>query len=335
MTEYIDTHCHLDGEEFDADRADVVLRAREAGCRRVFLPAIDLKTCRSVMDTCRQYPDVCYPMLGLHPEEVRADWADQLRAIREYLSPAPGADFGPVPRTTAAAPHTPGADFGPVPRTTAAAPHAIGADFGPVPCPAPPVIAIGEVGLDFYWSREFEQQQLLAFEEQVRWSVETRLPLMIHCRKAQNEMVAILKKYADDLPGGVFHCFTGNVLEARQLLEFPRFVLGIGGVLTFKKSNLPLTLAGSEAKQALTTGASEAKQSLTAAGSEAKQAGVPLERIVLETDAPYMAPVPMRGKRNEPAYIRYVIARLAEAYGVSEETICQQTTANVRRVFGV
>ncbi len=288
MTEYIDTHCHLDGEEFDADRADVVQRAREAGCRSVFLPAIDLKTCRSVMDTCRQYPDMCYPMLGLHPEEVRADWADQLRAIREYLPPVPGADFGPVP------------------------------------CPAPPVIAIGEVGLDFYWSREFEQQQLLAFEEQVRWSVETRLPLMIHCRKAQNEMVAILKKYADDLPGGVFHCFTGNALEARQLLEFPRFVLGIGGVLTFKKSNLPLTLAGSEAKQTLTAGA-----------GEAKQAGVPLERIVLETDAPYMAPVPMRGKRNEPAYIRYVIARLAEAYGVSEETICRQTTANVRRVFGV
>jgi TatD DNase family protein len=202
------------------------------------------------------------------------------------------------------------------------------------------------VGLDFYWSREFEQQQLLAFEEQVRWSVETRLPLMIHCRKAQNEMVAILKKYADDLPGGVFHCFTGNALEARQLLEFPRFVLGIGGVLTFKKSNLPLTLAGSEAKQSLTTGASEAKQllttgateakqALTAGAGEAKQAGVPLERIVLETDAPYMAPVPMRGKRNEPAYIRYVIARLAEAYGVSEETVCRQTTANVSRVFGV
>ena len=335
MMEYIDTHCHLDGEEFDADRADVVQRAREAGCRRVFLPAIDLKTCRSVMDTCRQYPDVCYPMLGLHPEEVRNDWADQLRAIREYLPPAPGADFGPVPRTTAAAPHTPGADFGPVPRTTAAAPHAIGADFGPVPCPTPHIIAIGEVGLDFYWSREFEQQQLLAFEEHVRWSVETRLPLMIHCRKAQNEMVAILKKYADDLPGGVFHCFTGNAQEARQLLEFPRFVLGIGGVLTFKKSNLPMTLAGSEAKQPLTTGASEAKQALTAGASEAKQAGVPLERIVLETDAPYMAPVPMRGKRNEPAYIRYVIARLAEAYGVSEETVCRQTTANVRRVFGV
>jgi len=167
-------------------------------------------------------------------------------------------------------------------------------------------IAIGEVGLDFYWSREFEQEQLEAFEQQVQWSVETRLPLMIHCRKAQNELVAILKKYAADLPGGVFHCFTGNEQEARQLLEFPQFVLGIGGVLTFKKSHLP----------------------------EVLPACVPLQRIVLETDAPYMAPVPMRGKRNESAYIRHVITRLAEAYQVSEEEIGRITSDNVIRVFG-
>ena len=103
-------------------------------------------------------------------------------------------------------------------------------------------IAIGEVGLDYYWSREFEQEQLAVFEEQVKWSVETRLPLMIHCRKAQNEMVKILHRYEKDLPGGVFHCFTGNEKEAAELLAFDRFCLGIGGVLTFKKSNLPTTL---------------------------------------------------------------------------------------------
>jgi TatD DNase family protein len=166
-------------------------------------------------------------------------------------------------------------------------------------------LAIGEVGLDFYWSREFEKEQLEAFEEQVRWSVETRLPLMIHCRKAQNEMVNILKRYARNLPGGVFHCFTGNEIEARQLLEFENFVLGIGGVLTFKKSHLP----------------------------EVLPACVPLDRIVLETDAPYMAPVPMRGQRNEPAFIPHVIARMAEAYGVTEEEICRQTNENVARIF--
>jgi TatD DNase family protein len=161
------------------------------------------------------------------------------------------------------------------------------------------------VGLDFYWSREFEQEQLLAFEEQVRWSVETRLPLMIHCRKAQNEMVSLLKRYAKDLPGGVFHCFTGNELEARELLQFEGFVLGIGGVSTFKKSHLP----------------------------EVLPAVVPLDRIVLETDAPYMAPVPHRGQRNEPAFVFEVLRKLAEAYGVSEEEVARITTDTAKRVF--
>ena len=264
---FIDTHCHLDGEEFAQDRDAVVQRACEAGCRSVFLPAIDVASCHTVLDVCAQYPDYCYPMLGLHPEEVRADWRSQLTAISHLLlavSQKPKAK-------------------------------------------SQKQIAIGEIGLDYYWSREFEQEQLEAFEEQVRWAVELQLPLMIHCRKAQNEMVAIIKKYAQDLVGGVFHCFTGNEQEARQLLEFPQFVLGIGGVLTFKKSHLHETLA----------------------------AVVPLDRIVLETDAPYMAPVPMRGQRNESSFIRYVITRLAEAYGVSEEEICERTNENVARVFGI
>ena len=253
----IDTHCHLDGEEFAADLNEVVARAREAGVSKIFVPGIDLKSCQTVIDLCRQYPDYCYPMLGLHPEEVRADWKEVLDRIRYSLTSK--------------------------------------------------IIAIGEVGLDFYWSREFEQEQLQAFEEQVRWSVETRLPLMIHCRKAQNEMVAILKKYSNDLPGGVFHCFTGNEIEARELLQFDRFVLGIGGVLTFKKSNLPQTLP----------------------------AAVPLNRIVLETDAPYMAPVPHRGQRNEPAFVLEVLRKIATCYGVSEEVVCEQTNANVARIFGL
>ena len=165
-------------------------------------------------------------------------------------------------------------------------------------------IAIGEVGLDYYWSREFEKEQLEAFEEQVRWSIETRLPLMIHCRKAQNEMVSLLKKYERELPGGVFHCFTGNEKEAAELLRFERFVLGIGGVLTFKKSHLPEVLTS-----------------------------VPMSRIVLETDTPYMAPVPMRGKRNESAYVRFVLERVAECYQVEPEKVAYETNRNVERVF--
>ena len=265
IVNFIDTHCHLDGEEFKDDLDAVVQRAREAGCMKVFVPAIDLSSCRTVMDVCNRFPNYAYPMVGLHPEEVKADWKEVLSALFSLLPPP----------------------------SSLLSPHKY--------------IAIGEVGLDFYWSREFEKEQLEAFEEQVRWSVEMRLPLMIHCRKAQNEMVSILKRYAKDLPGGVFHCFTGNEIEARQLLEFENFVLGIGGVFTFKKSHLP----------------------------EVLPAVVPLDRIVLETDAPYMAPVPMRGNRNEPAFIRYIITKMAEAYGVSEETICEKTNSNVAHLFAV
>lgn len=260
--EIIDTHCHLDGEEYNDDRAEVIARAVEAGVMQMFVPAIDLPSSRRIIELCQEYPGTLYPMVGLHPEEVRADWREVLQEIRQLL-PTSGTGGGGG------------------------------------------LIAIGEVGLDFYWSREFEQEQMLAFEEQVRWSIETRLPLMIHCRKAQNEMVAILKRYQDDLPGGVFHCFTGNEIEAQQLLEFPRFVLGIGGVSTFKKSHLP----------------------------EVLPAVVPLDRIVLETDSPYMAPVPHRGQRNEPAFVVQVLARLAEAYGISEEEMADRTNENVARVF--
>ena len=272
---YIDTHCHLDGEEFDEDRVEVMHRARAAGCSAIFLPAIDLASSQRIIKLAQQYPDFLYPMIGLHSEEVRADWHEQIAAIAPLISPRLGGRL-----------------------STQALPQ-----LGEIGRGIP--IAIGEIGLDFYWSREFEKEQQEAFEAQVQWAVETQLPLMIHCRKAQNEMVHILKRYARDLVGGVFHCFTGNEKEAEELLQFDRFVLGVGGVSTFKKSHLP----------------------------EVLPAVVPLDRLVLETDAPYMAPVPMRGQRNEPAYIRYVIARLAEAYRVSEEEICKQTMDNTRRVF--
>ena len=128
---------------------------------------------------------------------------------------------------------------------------------------------------------------------------------MIHCRKAQNEMVALLRKYKDLLPGGVFHCFTGNAHEAEELMTFPRFVLGIGGVSTFKSSHL--------------------REDLPAA--------VPLDRIVLETDSPYMAPVPLRGQRNESAFLPHVIKTLAASYGVSEDEVAQTTTRTALAVF--
>lgn len=260
----IDTHTHLDGEEFKDDLNETIQRARDAGIEKVFVPAIDLKSCHGAMNVARQFPGYAYAMMGIHPEEVRADWKEQCAAIRTLIDD-----------------------------TLANADE------------AKHLLAVGEVGLDYYWSREFEKEQLEAFEVQVRWSIETHLPLMIHCRKAQNEMVKLLRRYEKELPGGVFHCFTGNEHEAMELLEFDKFVLGIGGVLTFKKSNLPQTLS----------------------------AVVPLDRIVLETDSPYMAPVPHRGQRNESAYVADVCRRLAEAYNVTIEEVERITNDNVNRVF--
>lgn len=254
--QFIDTHIHIDGEEFKDDLDEVVTRAKEAGAIQLFVPGINYNSIASMKAVCERFPDFIRPMIGLHPEDVKEDYKDVLRKMRQELA----NDYW---------------------------------------------IAIGEVGLDYYWSREFEKEQLDAFEQQVQWSIETQLPLMIHCRKAQNEMVKIIRRYEKELPGGVFHCFTGNQHEAAELLQFDKFVLGIGGVSTFKKSHLAEDLA----------------------------AVVPLDRIVLETDAPYMAPAPHRGERNESSFIPFIIEKLALAYGVSNEDLATVTTATAKKVF--
>lgn len=265
MLQFIDSHAHLDGEEFKEDLPEVIQRARKAGVAKIFIPGIDLKSVASVLKVCRDYSGYTYPMIGLQPEEVKEDYSDVLRQMKKILD-----------------------------------------DSFSEGCKSP-FIAIGEVGLDFYWSRKYEKEQLAAFEEEVMWAVEYHLPLMIHCRKAQNELLHILEKYKKDLCGGVFHCFTGNQKEAVEYLRFDNFVLGVGGVLTFKSSHL----------------------------REDLPASVPLERIVLETDSPYMAPVPYRGQRNESAFVVEVLKQLAVCFQVSPVEIARVTNENVQRIFGI
>ncbi len=255
---FIDTHTHIDGEEFKDDLDEVIARAKEAGAIQLLCPGINYDSIATMKAVCERFPDFIRPMLGLHPEDVKEDYKEVLDKMHLEIR---NDNY----------------------------------------------IAIGEVGLDYYWSREFEKEQLDAFEQQVQWSIETQLPLMIHCRKAQNEMVKIIRRYEKELPGGVFHCFTGNQHEAVELLQFEKFVLGIGGVSTFKKSHLAEDLA----------------------------AVVPLNRIVLETDAPYMAPAPHRGERNESSFIPFIIEKLALAYGTSNEEIADTTTATAKRVFNL
>ncbi|MDU5343912.1 MAG: TatD family hydrolase, partial [Prevotella bivia] len=142
----IDTHAHLDVEDYSEDLPEVIARAKEAGVKKIFIPSIDLATVDSVIDICNQYPGYCYPMIGLHPEEVKGDYTEVLRKMKLRLNGAIEARKHDEMR----------------------------------------IIAVGEVGLDFYWSREFEKEQILVFEEMMQWSMEKGLPLMIHCRKAQN-----------------------------------------------------------------------------------------------------------------------------------------------------
>jgi TatD DNase family protein len=164
--------------------------------------------------------------------------------------------------------------------------------------------AVGEIGLDFYWDRTFECQQLEAFHMQIEWALHYRLPIVIHSRDSMKESIGVVRAHRHQGVRGVFHCFGGSLEDAQAIVDLG-FYLGIGGVLTYKNSGLPSVLSE-----------------------------IPLEHIVLETDAPYLAPTPFRGKRNESAYLRYVAEKLAEVKGVSVEDVATATTANAEKLFG-
>lgn len=170
------------------------------------------------------------------------------------------------------------------------------------------LVAIGEVGLDYYWDRTFYHEQQQALREQIGWALEYNLPLILHTRSAHTEMLELLSSYLSDKRlRGVFHSFTGTPEELEQLLSFsPNFYVGINGVVTFKKSILRDFIAT-----------------------------IPLDRLLLETDAPYLAPVPHRGKRNEPAFLKNVRDEVARAYGVTPEVIDRQTSENAQRLFSL
>lgn len=250
----IDTHSHIYGPEFDDDRAEVLQCARLAGVDKVLLPNINEESIARMLQVAKEYPDMCYPMMGLHPEDVKEDWAQVLDRMEMQLDG---------------------------------------------------MIAVGEVGLDFYWDTTFRKEQIEAFDRQICWAVERNLPLVIHMRKAEQELLEVMGRHKSDGLRGVFHCFGGSKETASRMLKHEGFVLGIGGVVTFKNSRLAETLRH-----------------------------VPLDRIVLETDAPYLAPVPYRGKRNEPSYVAHVARFLSDIYNVSEEEVNDVTNLAVKRVFG-
>jgi TatD DNase family protein len=168
-------------------------------------------------------------------------------------------------------------------------------------------VAVGEIGMDLYWDKTFLKEQEIVFDQQVCWALEYNLPIVIHCRDAFNEIYELLSPYKETSLRGIFHSFTGTIDEALRFMEFSNFFFGINGVVTFKKSTLPEVLKGV----------------------------VPLNRLVMETDSPYLAPVPNRGKRNESAFMIDTMQKVAEIYQTELEEVGEITSNSALNLFGL
>jgi TatD DNase family protein len=252
---FVDTHCHLYVPEFNTDQDEMVQRAISSGVVKCFLPNIDADSVQPMLDLCNRFPDMCYPMIGLHPTSVKENFKEHLDLLNAYLANES-------------------------------------------------VIGIGETGVDLYWDTTFRKEQIEAFEHQIDWAKSYGLPVIIHSRESLDLNIEIIRNQQDGNLRGIFHCFTGTREQAMQIYELG-FKAGIGGVITYKNSDL---------------------------GEVVKT--LPHELFVLETDSPYLTPVPHRGKRNEPAYLRFVADRLAEALQLSLADIARMTGINVEMVFG-
>lgn len=262
---FYDSHCHLDFDDFDADRDELLMRARRAGMVGLINPGIDLPSSVAACRLAQNYPGLIYPAIGFHPNYGylwQDDSADALRALAREN----------------------------------------------------PVVAIGEIGLDFYREHCSPAQQYHALEEQLKLAAELHLPVILHDRDASKELAPILHSWLAGLPPehplrsapGVLHAYADDFQTAQAFLE-DGFYFGLGGPLSYHNAGERLETA----------------------------CRLPLERILLETDAPFLSPHPHRGKRNEPAYIAIIATRLAEARGISLEELGEQTCQNTRKLFGL
>ena len=279
----IDTHCHIDEEAFEPDREEVIARQQQSGVQAMIVPGVNVVSINSVMELCQAHPGYCYPALGLHPEDVKADWREQLAtveaAIRAHRSE---------------------------------------------------LVAIGEIGLDYYWDKTYKEEQKEVLRRQLLLAHELNLPVILHNREATEDILSIVNTIANDQSPitndqspmtnhqlrGVFHCYSGSKETAEIILKMG-FYLGIGGVLTFKNSKLSETL-----------------KELNQSENKNQQSEI-LNRLLLETDAPYMAPTPHRGERNERRFMALVAERLAQVLNVSVDEIIEATSANARQLFGI
>lgn len=275
---FIDTHTHLYDEAYvdDAGRDDAVRRAADAGVGMMIVPDTCAKDRKGVFDICARWPHNTRPCVGLHPEEVDGNWKRELDvtldAIRRHSRKGNG---------------NAGTDKG-------------GSDSGNAG-----IIAVGEIGLDLHWSREFVKEQEEVLRVLLDAALESGLPVILHTRDAFEQTFRVLEDYRGKGLRGVFHAFSGSLETFRRIGRYGDWYVGIGGVLTFRNASIATTVKD-----------------------------IPLERILLETDSPYLTPVPHRGERNESAYIPLIAAFLAQIRQTTLETIASTTTGNAVSLFG-
>jgi len=256
----IDTHSHLYASQFDADRKEEIQRCLDLNINKILLPNIDKESIAGMHQLVENYPNVCYPMMGVHPCSILPDtWQEELAVAKKHLDEKT-QDY----------------------------------------------IAIGEIGIDLYWDKSTLDIQQQAFATQIEWAKELELPIVIHARDSFDEIFEVVAQYNDDKLRGVFHCFTGTADQAQRIIDFSGFLMGIGGVVTFKNSGVDKAIAGLDLKQ-----------------------------FVLETDAPYLAPTPNRGKRNQSSYVPLVAEKLATVFNCDYDTVAKITTANAQKMFNL
>jgi TatD DNase family protein len=251
-----DTHTHQYYQTEPQKRQELMQRCLDNGIRRLFLPNVDSSSMELVFSQVAAFPEYCFPMLGLHPCDVKENWRQELEliyaAVRKHK-----------------------------------------------------IYAIGEIGIDLYWDKTTLDIQIEAFKIQIAWAKELKLPIVIHCRNSFDEVYQVLLEEQDENLRGILHCFTGTLEQAHQLIAIG-FYLGIGGVVTYKNSGLDKIVEQ-----------------------------IDLKRIVLETDSPYLTPVPFRGKPNESSYLIYVAQKVADLHQIDVETVARITTENSKIIFGV
>ncbi|WP_185869891.1 TatD family hydrolase [Blattabacterium cuenoti] len=251
----IDTHAHLYMNEFEKDINFVIKKALKQGIYRFLLPSINSYTVPKILKLEKKYPNICFPMIGLHPNMVHPNSLEkELNNIKKWLDKYS-------------------------------------------------FISIGEIGMDLHLEKKFVFEQEYAFKTQIKWAKEKKLPIVIHCRNAFDQIFNILSKEKNFFLKGVFHCFSGTLEQAMKIIDFG-IKLGIGGIITFKNNYISKFLHK-----------------------------ISLDHIILETDSPYLSPHPFRGKRNEPVNLKIILKKLSKIYSIPEKKIADIININVENIF--